>query len=68
MYADDHITECRHGKAPVKLIDAAPKIHHLEGGVFDMGKKESLQDGKNRIKIQLKEKIGNSYKIAFSPL
>jgi len=33
-----------------------------------MGKKESFQDEKNRIKIQLKEKIGNSYKIAFISL
>ena len=68
MYADDNIAECRHGKAPVRLVNADPSVPHLEGAAFDIGKIESFQDGGNKIKIQLKEKIGGSYKILISPL
>jgi len=68
MYADDRISECRHGKAPVKLIDADSSIPHLEGAAFDIGTKSSFLDETNRIRIDLKEKIGNSYRILVSPL
>jgi immune inhibitor A len=68
MYADDSIAECRHGKAPVKLMDADSSVPHLEGAAFDIGKKDSFQDNKNRIRIQLKEKIGGAYKILINPL
>ena len=68
MYADDSIAECRHGKAPVKLIDADSSVPHLEGAAFDIGKKSSFRDEKNRIRIELKEKIGNSYRIIVSPI
>ena len=68
MYADDSIAECRHEKAPVKLIDADSSVPHLEGAAFDIGKKSSFRDEKNRIKIELKEKIGNSYRIIVSPI
>jgi hypothetical protein len=68
MFADDTIGECRHGKAPVKLINADPSAPHLEGAAFDIVKKDNFHDEKNRIKIQLKEKMGSSYKILVSPL
>lgn len=67
MYADDKVAECRHGKSPVKLINASPAIAHLEGAAFAIGKKESFIDEKNGLKIQLLKKIGNSYKILISP-
>ena len=68
MYADDRIAECRHGKAPIKLIDADSSAPHLEGAAFDIGKRNSFQDETHRIRIELKEKIGNSYRILVSPL
>ena len=68
MYADDTIAECRHGKAPVKLVNADPSVPHLEGAAFDIGKKDSFQDEKNGIRIQLKEKRGASYNILVGPL
>ena len=68
MYADDTIAECRHGKAPVKLVNANPSVPHLEGAAFDIGKKDTFHDEKNKIKIQLKEKMEGSYKILISPL
>ena len=66
MFADDTIAECRHGKAPVKLVNADPSVPHLEGAAFDIGKKEMFQDEKHKIKIQLQEKIASSYKILVS--
>jgi hypothetical protein len=63
MVADDRIPECRHGKAPVKLIDANPSIPHLEGAAFDIGKKDSFNDEKNRIHVRLLKKTGDAYEI-----
>jgi hypothetical protein len=68
MVADDRIAECRQGKAPVRLINADPSVPHLEGAAFDIGKKASFRDERNRISIQLEEKIGNSYRILIGPL
>jgi M6 family metalloprotease-like protein len=68
MYADDSIAECRHGRAPVKLMDADASIQHLEGAAFDIGKRDSFRDEKNKIAIQLEQKIGGSYRILISPL
>ncbi|MFA5250976.1 MAG: hypothetical protein WC454_00100 [Phycisphaerae bacterium] len=68
MYADDSVAECRHGKAPVKLMNANASIPHLEGAAFDIGKRDSFRDEKNKITIQLKEKTGNSYRILVSHL
>ena len=35
MYADDRIHECRHGDAPVRLMNATPAIPNLEGAAQD---------------------------------
>ncbi len=66
MYADDNIPECRRGKAPVKLMNADPSAPHFEAATFDIGGKDSFLDNKNKIRIQLKEKIADSYKILVS--
>jgi len=68
MYADDNVAECRQGRTPVKLMDADPSTPHLEGAAFDIGKKNTFEDHEHKIKIQLKEKIGGVYGIAFRPL
>lgn len=68
LFADDTVAECRHGKSPVKLINAEPAIPHLEGAAFDISKKESFTDERNRLKIKIVEKRGDSYKILISPL
>ncbi|MBI4766413.1 MAG: hypothetical protein HY787_17730 [Deltaproteobacteria bacterium] len=59
----DQVAECRFGKATVKLINANPSVPYLEGAAFDLGGNTVFLDDKNKIKIQLKEKIGQSYKI-----
>jgi immune inhibitor A len=63
MYADDRIPECRHGRAPVKLIDSNPNVPHLEGAAFDIDKKDSFHNEKNRIRVKLLQKTGDAYKI-----
>lgn len=63
MYADDSILECRGGKAPVKLIDADPKVPHLEGAAFDMGKRDSFHDEKSGIHVKLLKKTDGAYKV-----
>ncbi|MDD5063869.1 MAG: hypothetical protein PHQ35_03790 [Phycisphaerae bacterium] len=68
MYADDSVAECRHGKAPVKLMNADTSVPHLEGAAFDIGKRDFFRDGKNKITIQLKQRTGNSYRILVSHL
>jgi len=67
MHADDSVAECRHGRSPVKLINANSSVPHLEGAAFDIGKNASYVDSKNNVKIELIDKIGNSYKIQVSP-
>ena len=67
MRADDSIAECRHGRAPVKLVDADPSPPHLEGAAFDLGKRQSFVDDKNGLKIELLQKTGQSYRIRVSP-
>jgi hypothetical protein len=67
MYADDQVAECRHGRAPVKLVDADPSRPHLEGAAFDLGKRQSFVDDKHGLKIELVEKTGRSYRVRVSP-
>ena len=66
MYADERIAECRRGMAPVRLVNADPSIPRLEGAAFDVGGKDSFQDKRNRVSIQLRAKIGASYKVRVS--
>jgi hypothetical protein len=63
MRADDSIAECRHGRAPVKLVDADPSVPHLEGAAFDLGKRDRFTDTASGITIELLEKVGQSYRI-----
>lgn len=66
MYANDGIAECRHGRAPVKLMDADPKVLWLNGAAFSLPNKPKFVDSSNNIQIELIEKIGSSYKIKVS--
>jgi len=66
LYADDRIAECRRGRSPVRLMDADPSVPHLEGAAFDIGRKGSFRDNRNRISIRLEEKIGSSYRVLIS--
>ena len=66
MYANDRVAECRHGRAPVKLMDADPKVPWLNGAAFSLPNKPNFVDSANNIQIELIEKIGSAYKIKIS--
>ena len=66
LYADDSVAECRHGRAPVKLMDADPSVPWLNGAAFSLPKKPKFVDSVNNIQIELIEKVGPSYKIKIS--
>lgn len=67
MYADDEVPECRFRMAPVRLVNANPKIPRLEGAAFDVGEKEIFTDPQNGLRIQIVRKVGKSYKIRICP-
>jgi M6 family metalloprotease-like protein len=66
MYADDNIAECRHNQSPVKLVNANPSIPNLDGAAFDIGKKVLFEDARNKLRIQIIDKIDNAYKLRIS--
>jgi hypothetical protein len=68
MYADDTVKECRHGEAPLKLMNADPSVPYLKGAAFDLPGKAEFIDKRNNIAIRLIEKIGTSYKIRISTI
>ncbi|CAA7620048.1 hypothetical protein [Magnetospirillum sp. SS-4] len=63
MKADDDVAECRHGRAPVRLIDADPSQKHLLGAAFDIGRQAACRDGETGLSVTLLEKIGLSYRV-----
>ncbi len=63
MRCDDEVAECRHGRAPVKLIDADPKRKYLDGAAFSIPGRESYTDPATGVEIRLLEKVGFAYRI-----
>jgi len=63
LYAVERIGEWRHGKAPVRLVDADPSVPHLKGAAFDLGKDGLFRDERNGVEIRLLGKQGDSYRI-----
>ncbi|MDR3640063.1 MAG: hypothetical protein P4L39_01925 [Humidesulfovibrio sp.] len=67
MYADDRVAECRHGRAPVKLMNADPSAAHLEGAAYDAGSHNVFQDTKNNVQIRILEQVDGSFRVLFGP-
>lgn len=65
-YCDDRIAECRHGKSPIKLVNADPSVPELRGAPFTLERKNIYGDEKRGISIRLIAKRGDSYKIDVS--
>jgi hypothetical protein len=63
LYADDSVDECRHGAAPVKIMDANPEVPYLNDAAFDIGKQSVFIDEANGIAVILLKKDGLSYEI-----
>ena len=68
MMADDEIGECRHGRAPVRLIDANPSKPHMTGAAFNLPDHPLLEDKANGLRIALLEKKGMAYRIRIERL
>jgi M6 family metalloprotease-like protein len=68
MLADDSVAECRHGRAPVKLMAADPSAPRLTGAAFDAGTKNTFLDAGNKIKIEILENRSGSFRVRVSPL
>lgn len=68
MLTDDTVAECRHGRSPVKLMDANPARPRLEGAAFDAGARNNFADPANKIRIQVLENLSGSFRIRISPL
>jgi hypothetical protein len=63
MYANDRISNSRHGRAPVRLMNANPSVPNLNGAAFDVGKNDRFTDKHRALSIRLLRKVGNSYVI-----
>ena len=63
MYCDDRIAECRHGKAPVKLMNADPGIPFLRGAAFRLPDRPVFTDRDKGIEITVIEQEGPSARI-----
>ena len=62
-YADDTVYECRHGQAPVKIMDANPGVPYMNDATYDIGKKDRYIDTNNNLAVILQKKDGQSYQI-----
>ena len=63
LYADDRVDEGRHGKAPVKIMDANPQVPYLNDAAYDIGKNTVFTDNLNGVAIVLLKKDGLVYEI-----
>ncbi len=66
LYADDAVAECRHGQAPVKLVDARPSLPRLEGAAFDAAEQNVFRDEANRVTVRIEEQVGDAYRVRVS--
>jgi len=63
MACDDDVAECRHGRSPVRLIDANPARKYLEGAAFDLPERATCVDAASGATVTLLEKVASSYRI-----
>jgi M6 family metalloprotease-like protein len=66
LYADDAVAECRHGQAPVKLVDARPSLPRLEGAAFDAAEQNVFRDAANRVTVRIEEQVGDAFRVHVS--
>jgi M6 family metalloprotease-like protein len=65
-YCDEGIAECRHGKSPLKVVNADPSVPELKGAPFTLKGKTIYKDEKRDISIRLVAKRGDNYEICVS--
>ncbi|MEW5722860.1 MAG: hypothetical protein AB1896_07115 [Thermodesulfobacteriota bacterium] len=57
-YCDDSIDECRHGRSPVKLIDADPSVPELKGAPFTLTGRPEYVDDRNSLRVRVLSEKG----------
>ena len=63
LLADDSVHECRHGEAPVKIMDANPQVPLMNNAAYDIGKNNVFIDQEYGVAVRLQNKVGLSYEI-----
>lgn len=63
LFADDNVAECRHGRSPVKMMNANPSVPHLQGAAFSLPGNSVFRDEANNLEIRLVERVGHSYRL-----
>ncbi len=58
LRADDSVAECRHGRSPVKLVDADPSRPRLTGAAFTPGGRNEYVDRQSGVRVRVVETVG----------
>lgn len=66
LLGDDSVRECRHGRTPVKLINANTSIPLLKGAAFDAGTNNLFVDCANKVQVQILEQVNNAFRVQVS--
>ncbi|MBF0269262.1 MAG: twin-arginine translocation signal domain-containing protein [Alphaproteobacteria bacterium] len=64
MRADDKVGECRHGRAPVRLVNADPSHPFLTGAAFDVGGRDAYTSVQDGVEIKVLERLNHARRIA----
>jgi len=65
-YCDDKISECRHGRSPVRVINADPDVPELKGAPFTMEGTSAFNDDASKITVKLIGIMESSVKVYVS--
>ncbi len=63
LRADDSVGECRHGRAPVKLVDADPSRPGLTGAAFTPGARGEFVDREHGVRVRVVEAPGQTLRV-----
>jgi len=65
-YCDDRISECRHGRSPVKLINADSAVPELKGAPFTAGGTTTFKDETSNVTVKIISHVGSGIKMYVS--
>lgn len=63
LRADDSVAECRHGRSPVKLVDADPSQPRLTGAAFSPGGRSEYVDTAHGLRVRVVEAAGQAFRV-----
>lgn len=63
LRADDSVAECRHGRAPVRLVDADPSRPRLTGAAFTPGGRSEFVDHEHGLRVRVLELVGQAARV-----